>query len=178
MSEIVSAGSIKLDEPTIVEAGSIQLDATEPRQPSGVTRQYRREPSVFDETEWPQLKIPQGMLDENRADEATRIAATFDVNPSFAYIFSEQAKQGMENNGLSLHKKTFLSGIGATYENVGNVLKWQGYNDQAAVYSDFGKRLKKAYAFPHTDTSLTWKNLASNEFWATNITGNIPFSYH
>ncbi len=105
MSEIVSAGSIKLDEPTIVEAGSIQLDATEPRQPSGVTRQYRREPSVFDETEWPQLKIPQGMLDENRADEATRIAATFDVNPSFAYIFSEQAKQGMENNGLSLHKK-------------------------------------------------------------------------
>jgi len=114
--------------------------------------------------------------DQKKSEDALSMAATFDIQPSAAYRNYDSIKKGMEDKGMNLHKKAFMSGIGKTYATAGQTMKWLGAEDQADVYGDFGKRLQRAYSYPVNQEDISWKNLSDSNWWATNVTSSIPFT--
>ncbi len=115
--------------------------------------------------------------DRDKAENALSMAATFDIQPSMAYRYHDDIKKGMEEKGLATTaKKAFLSGIGDVYDTAGSALKWLGHDDQAKIYGDFGKRLKRAYAYEMKPEEFTWKRVIEPEWWATTVTRSVPFT--
>lgn len=112
--------------------------------------------------------------DQKKAEDALSMAATFDLLPSNVYRNYDTINQNMSNR--ELHGKAFASGFGNTYKLAGSALEWQGFDEQAKVYRDFGERLTKAYAFPMNEEEVSWKNLSDSKWWATNVTQSIPFT--